>query len=128
MRFLWAKNVSPSDIHRQIMEVYRGEAMCRHHGSEICRSFEAGTDKIKNCTDKQCPMQLTRIRNIRQSLGGMSGVIPPPYSPNLAPIDYFLFPALKKYFSGRSFTSDSDIQIDAENWLDDQEPDYYQDG
>lgn len=33
-------------------------------------------------------------------------VIPhPPYSPDLAPCDYFLFPRLKKYLSGRHFRS-----------------------
>ncbi|GFX04271.1 hypothetical protein TNCV_3974201 [Trichonephila clavipes] len=29
IRFLWAKNVSPSDIHRQIMKEYRDEEVSR---------------------------------------------------------------------------------------------------
>ena len=33
----------------------------------------------------------------------------PPYSPDLAPSDYFLFPKLKENFRGRRFSSDSDV-------------------
>ena len=33
----------------------------------------------------------------------------PPYSPDLAPSDYHLFPGLKKQFKGRHFLSDADV-------------------
>ena len=33
----------------------------------------------------------------------------PPYSPDLAPSDYHLFPGLKKQLKGRHFSSDTDI-------------------
>jgi len=34
----------------------------------------------------------------------------PPYSPDLAPADYFLFPKVKSLLKGRLFVSISDIQ------------------
>jgi len=34
----------------------------------------------------------------------------PPYSPDLAPADYFLFPKVKSHLKGRLFDSISDIQ------------------
>jgi len=34
----------------------------------------------------------------------------PPYSPDLAPADYFLFPKVKSHLKGRHFDSISDIQ------------------
>ena len=34
----------------------------------------------------------------------------PPYSPDLAPADYFLFPKVKSHLKGRLFDSFSDIQ------------------
>jgi len=34
----------------------------------------------------------------------------PPYSPDLAPADYFLFPKVKSHFKGRLLDSISDIQ------------------
>jgi len=44
----------------------------------------------------------------------------PPYSPDLAPSDYHLFPGLKKQLKGRHFSSDGEIIAAAETWLDGQ--------
>jgi len=42
----------------------------------------------------------------------------PPYSPDLAPSDYHLFPGLKKQLKCRHFSSDAEIVAAAETWLD----------
>ena len=52
----------------------------------------------------------------------------PPYSPNLAPSDYNLFPGLKKQLKGRHFSSDADVIAAAENWLDEQLSDFFLSG
>ena len=44
----------------------------------------------------------------------------PPYSPDLAPSDYYLFPGLKKELKGRHFPSDAEVIVAAETWLDGQ--------
>jgi histone-lysine N-methyltransferase SETMAR len=44
----------------------------------------------------------------------------PPYSPNLTPSDYHLFPGLKKKLKGRHFSSDAEVIAAAETWLDGQ--------
>jgi len=44
----------------------------------------------------------------------------PPYSLNLAPSDYHLFPGLKKQLKGRHFSSDTEVIAAAETWLDGQ--------
>jgi hypothetical protein len=45
----------------------------------------------------------------------------PPYSPDLAPSDYHLFPGLKrKQLKGRHFSSDAEVIAAAESWLDGQ--------
>ena len=44
----------------------------------------------------------------------------PPYSPDLAPPDYHLFPGLDKQLKGRHFSSDAKIVADAETWSDGQ--------
>jgi transposase len=41
----------------------------------------------------------------------------PPYSPDLAPSDYHLFPGLKKKFKVRHFSSDTEFIAAAEPWL-----------
>ena len=44
----------------------------------------------------------------------------PPYSPDLAPSDYHLFPGLKKQLKGRHFSSEAEVIAAAETWLDGQ--------
>jgi len=44
----------------------------------------------------------------------------PPYSPDLAPSDYHLFPGLKKQLKGRHFSSDTEVIAAAVTWLDGQ--------
>ena len=49
----------------------------------------------------------------------------PPYSPDLAPSDYHLFPGLKKQFKVHHFSSDSEVIAAAETWLDRQPSDFF---
>ena len=42
----------------------------------------------------------------------------PPYSPDLAPSDYHLFPGLKKQLKSHNFSSDAEVIAAAETWLD----------
>jgi histone-lysine N-methyltransferase SETMAR len=51
----------------------------------------------------------------------------PPYSPDLAPSDYHLFPGLKKQLKGRHFSSDREIIAAAETWLDGQTSEFLSD-
>ena len=44
----------------------------------------------------------------------------PPYSPDLAPSDYHMFPGLQKQLKGRRLSSDAEVIAAAETWLDGQ--------
>jgi len=44
----------------------------------------------------------------------------PPYSPDLAPLDYHLFPGLKTHLIGHHFSSDAEVIAAVETWLDGQ--------
>jgi len=48
----------------------------------------------------------------------------PPYSPDLAPSDYHLFPGLKKQLKVRHFSSNAVIAA-AETWLDEQRSEFF---
>ena len=52
----------------------------------------------------------------------------PPYSLNLAPLDYHLLPGLKKQLKGRYFSSDAEVISAAETWLDGQPSDFFLSG
>ena len=49
----------------------------------------------------------------------------PPYSPDLAPSDYHLFPGLKEQLKCRHFSSDSEVIAAAETWLDEQHSEFF---
>ena len=48
-----------------------------------------------------------------------------PYSPDLAPSDYHLFPGLKKQLKGHHFSSDVGVIVAAETWFDGQLSDFF---
>jgi len=48
-----------------------------------------------------------------------------PYSPDLAPSDYHLFPGLKKQLKGRHFFSEAEVTAAAETWLDRQTSEFF---
>lgn len=48
IRFLWAKNVSTSEIHGPIVEVYGEEAMRSQHVVKLCCSFQSGRKDVEN--------------------------------------------------------------------------------
>jgi len=52
----------------------------------------------------------------------------PPYSADLAPSDYHLFPGLKKQLKGRHFSSDVEVIAAAETWLDRQLSEFFLSG
>jgi len=49
----------------------------------------------------------------------------PPYSPDLAPSDYHLFPGLKKHLKVPNFSSDAEVIAAAETWLDGQTSEFF---
>ena len=52
----------------------------------------------------------------------------PPYSPDLAPSDYHLFPGLKKQMKCRHFSPDAEVIAAVETWLDGQNSDFFLSG
>ena len=49
----------------------------------------------------------------------------PPYSPDLAPSDYHLFPGLQKQLKGCHFSSNAEVTAAAETWLDGQRSEFF---
>jgi histone-lysine N-methyltransferase SETMAR len=52
----------------------------------------------------------------------------PPYSSDLAPSDYHLFPGLKKQLKVRHFSSDTEVIAAAEPWLGRQPSEFFLSG
>ena len=52
----------------------------------------------------------------------------PPHSPDLGPLDYHLFPGLKKQLKGCHFLSDVEVIAAMETWLDGQYSEFFSSG
>ena len=52
----------------------------------------------------------------------------PPYSPDLAPSDYYLFPKMKKFLRQRRFESDKQLEKSTSGWLSHQPSAFYEKG
>jgi hypothetical protein len=52
----------------------------------------------------------------------------PPYSPDLAPSDFHLFPKLKEFLGGRCFTSSEEVKDAIKKWLNGLVKEVYDEG
>ncbi|UYV83572.1 hypothetical protein LAZ67_23001497 [Cordylochernes scorpioides] len=52
----------------------------------------------------------------------------PPYSPELAPSDFHLFPALKWHLGGKHFANDDEVKAEENHWLRRQDTAWYNSG
>lgn len=52
----------------------------------------------------------------------------PPYSPDLAPSDFFLFPNMKKWLAGKRFTSNDEVKCETEAYFGDLNKSYFTEG
>jgi len=52
----------------------------------------------------------------------------PSYFPDMAPLDYHMFPGVKKQLKGRHFSSDAEVVAAAETWLDGQHSEFFLSG
>ena len=48
----------------------------------------------------------------------------PPYSPDPAPSDYFLFRVMKKFLRGKRFSSDEEVKEAVTTWFEEQSKDF----
>jgi histone-lysine N-methyltransferase SETMAR len=49
----------------------------------------------------------------------------PPYSPDLATSDYFLFRVMKKFLRGKRFSSDEEVKETVTTWFEEQSKDFF---
>ena len=52
----------------------------------------------------------------------------PPYSPDLAPSDFFLFSKVKEHVVGKCFANDEDLKDAVMTWLNNQVATWYEEG
>ena len=74
------------------------------------------------------PVHKSRVAQASIRECGFEQLNHPPYSPDLAPSDYFLFRQMKSALRGRRFQHDDEIKAATEAWLEAQSEDFYKRG
>lgn len=59
---------------------------------------------------------------------GLELIPHPPYSPDLAPSDYYLFPNLKRWLAGKRFESNEEVEFETDSYFGRLQSDYYLEG
>ncbi|KAG5310817.1 MOS1T transposase, partial [Pseudoatta argentina] len=86
-------------------------------------------DECRDCsrrTTSRCSYQFqisAKLVELRYKL-----LLHPPYSPDLAPYDFFLFPNLKKWLGGKKFTSNEEVIAETEAYFAEFDKSYFLEG
>ena len=75
-------------------------------------------------SEKFVPDGLPRISSARQRLD-FSALLHPPYSPDLIPSDFHLFPKLKEHLKGQRFSCDEDANSAVRKWFQKQKHQFF---
>ena len=103
-----------------------------YYSNLLCRLKEALKEKWRGklrkgvlfLQDNAPPHKAGKTMDVLKNLG-FQCIDHPPYSPDLAPSDYFLFPNLKKALKGRKFSNDSEVIAAAEQYFSDQTSEFF---
>jgi hypothetical protein len=82
----------------------------------------------RSCTCTTITRLTGQLNPEETGLRGLSMFLHPPYSPYLAPSSYHLFPGLKKKLKFRHFSSDAEVIVATETWLDGQHSEFFFNG
>ena len=70
------------------------------------RRTKTGAKELRLLHDNTRPQKTNHVQEKIASMGTVE-LEHPPYSPDLSPCDFYLFPKLKEYMSGRNFHSNA---------------------
>ena len=89
---------------------------------EICRgNFTKGVWFLHD----NAPARRALAKQTKLAYLGFQCLDHPPYSPDLDPSDYHLFPGMKKQLKGRHFSSDAEVIAASDTWLDGQTSEFF---
>jgi len=74
------------------------------------------------------PIHTARVATAAASDCGFEILPHPPYSPDLAPSDYYLFPKLKSHLSGQRYSSNNDVMYSLNEFFAEVEKNFFFEG
>jgi len=124
IRFLWAKGIPTMEIHKDLVNVYGPNVMTVQSDCAETMLMTVQRQCSWLCRDNARPHTANATVDLLKSWKWE--ILPhPPYSPDLAPSDFHLFPQLKKYLRGNHFQSSEDVKDAVHQWIRRQSPSFY---
>ena len=77
--------------------------------------------------DDNAPSHTSNVAQAKKHELGFESLPHPPYSSNLAPRDYYLFPNFKRWLCGRCFESNEEVEWKTEGYFGGVDKSYYLD-
>ena len=96
-----------------------------HLKNVLKKKFEGNFAKAFLFLHENIPAHRALVTQKKLAYLGFQFLDHPPYSPDLAPSDYHLFPGLIKQLIGRYFPSDAAVIAAAETWLNGQFSEFF---
>ena len=75
--------------------------------------------------EDNAPSHTSNIAQAKKHELGFESLPHPPYSPNLAPSDYYLFPNFKRWLCGRRFEPNEEVIWETEGYFGGFDKSYY---
>ncbi|XP_033225801.1 histone-lysine N-methyltransferase SETMAR-like [Belonocnema kinseyi] len=97
IRFLSEINIPPVEILSQLCEIYGDKCMSIQHVRKWCREFKNGLSNTNATNELIAKFEWSIVKH-------------PPYSLDLAPSHYYLFPVMKKHLDGTHFGDREELE------------------
>ncbi|GFS15908.1 mariner Mos1 transposase [Elysia marginata] len=117
-------------IHTEFLEQGNtvNSTICEHTGETESELRRVRSEKVSIIHhDNARPHTSLETRTAIDRLG-LRTLPHPPYSPDLASSDFFLFPKLKDYLKGNRYETDEDVKNAVLSWCRDKTADFFADG
>ncbi|KAG8283040.1 hypothetical protein J6590_023570 [Homalodisca vitripennis] len=108
IRFLNAKQISPIEIHDQLIEVYGENCTSVQHVRKWCREFSEGRMEIHDENRSGRPSVSDGVVEKVETI--LLEDRPSPLQPKPSPSDYHSFPKLKEHLGGKRFSTDDEVK------------------
>ena len=105
--------------------------ICSLSSSRFCQSDSMSSEPVCELSagvlllHDNAPLHMSAKSQAAIRQCGFKQLNHPPYSPDLAPSDYFLFRVMKKFIRGKRFSSDEEVKEAVTTWFEEQSKDFF---
>ncbi|UYV63443.1 hypothetical protein LAZ67_2004096 [Cordylochernes scorpioides] len=105
--------------------IVTGDEIWVHHSTPETKRQSMVWKKPEESAPKKAKVTISAGKVMAMEIFKWEFFTHPPYSPELAPSDFHLFPALKWHHGGKHFANDDEVQAEENHWLRRQDMAWY---